>query len=945
MADEHTGAGVRAFLIADVRGYTSFTQERGDVEAARLASRFAKLVRECVEAAGGRVVELRGDEALCVFDSARQALQTGVALQHTFADATREDPSLPMRVGIGIDAGEAVAVEGGFRGAALNLAARLCALSGPGEVLAGEGIVLMAGRVDGIVYSDRGRVRVKGVSEPVRVRRLEFDLDLPPVPAGAPAPHRLFGNRARWALAAGGLAAAVAAIAVFLIARGGDEEPLEVVGDSAALLEPASGRVLAQFPVGATPVAVVSDDSAAWTLDADGQTISRIDPDGERPLTKAAPGTPTALTLGGGLLWVTFVERDSGGIKVGLASLDPSTLSARSTPTLPGIGENLGDVPAVVYTAGAVWVSGPEDLLRKIDPGSGRVRATLRLGGVVLGLAEGLGSLWATTGRDALVRIDPKKARVVKRYRLPTPNVGAVAVGAGSVWVADPLAGVLWRVRPGPLLQTHTVTIGLGASAVAYGRGAIWIASGVDGQVARVDASTEKVTTFSVGNAPLAVSVSRAGVWTAVAAAGGRSTTATPKLLGLETLPAGTCSSAVYGGSGRPDVLIVSDLPMQSADAPVSLAMVQAIEFVLRRHEFHAGRYRVAYQSCDDATVAAGSFTPEKCAANMRAYVATASVIGVIGPENSGCATSQVEIANRVRPGPLVMVSPLASYVGLTRTGPGVGPKEPGAYYPTGIRNFARVYPPDDAQGAAGAVLAKGRGVGRAYVFESDPNEQYGVALGDSFAKAARALDIHVDGPHSPPPKQDRYRSLARRLLADGVDGIYLAGLNDERSGEFVRAVRDAIGQRLVVIGPDSFLPASNRLHDIGRAAVGMYVIGGVVSDPANQLPPAGRRFVNEFSATQSRRNVNFYAPYAAQAAEVLLRAIAESDGTRASVTRELFRVQIRDGIYGSFRFDRSGDPTSNLFPVFRVTPSAPDVLYPEDRVVEVISAPTRPVP
>ncbi len=145
-----------------------------------------------------------------------------------------------------------------------------------------------------------------------------------------------------------------------------------------------------------------------------------------------------------------------------------------------------------------------------------------------------------------------------------------------------------------------------------------------------------------------------------------------------------------------------------------------------------------------------------------------------------------------------------------------------------------------------------------------------------------------------------------------------------------------------MLIGPDSFLPASNQVHTIGKAAVGMYVTGGVVTDPSNQLPPAGRRFVREFSATQSRRNVNFYAPYAAQAAEVLLQAIAQSDGTRASVTRELLRVRIRNGILGSFGFDRNGDSTSNLFPVFQVERSAPNVLYPEDRVVEVITAPSR---
>ncbi len=63
-------AGIKTFLIADVRGYTRFTHERGDEAAARLATRFAELAREAIEAVGGTLVELRGDEALAVFDSA-----------------------------------------------------------------------------------------------------------------------------------------------------------------------------------------------------------------------------------------------------------------------------------------------------------------------------------------------------------------------------------------------------------------------------------------------------------------------------------------------------------------------------------------------------------------------------------------------------------------------------------------------------------------------------------------------------------------------------------------------------------------------------------------------------------------------------------------------------------------------------------------------------------
>ena len=72
---------IKAFLIADIRGYTGFTDERGDEAAADLASRFAEIVRQQVEASGGTLVELRGDEALVVFVSPRDAIRAAVELQ------------------------------------------------------------------------------------------------------------------------------------------------------------------------------------------------------------------------------------------------------------------------------------------------------------------------------------------------------------------------------------------------------------------------------------------------------------------------------------------------------------------------------------------------------------------------------------------------------------------------------------------------------------------------------------------------------------------------------------------------------------------------------------------------------------------------------------------------------------------------------------------------
>ena len=78
MAEERE-TGVLTFLIADVRGYSRYTEEFGDEAAARLATEFMELVEEGVQAHGGELIEVRGDEGLAVFTSARQAIRAAVA--------------------------------------------------------------------------------------------------------------------------------------------------------------------------------------------------------------------------------------------------------------------------------------------------------------------------------------------------------------------------------------------------------------------------------------------------------------------------------------------------------------------------------------------------------------------------------------------------------------------------------------------------------------------------------------------------------------------------------------------------------------------------------------------------------------------------------------------------------------------------------------------------
>ena len=168
-AEPGAPAAALAFLIADVRGYTAFTRERGDAEAARLATRFAALAGDAVAARSGEVVEVRGDEVFAVFAAAAQAVRAALELQATLAEESAADPSLPLPAGIGIAVGQGVRVGDGYRGSALNLAARLCSRAGAGQVLVSAEVFEEASDIGIGHLQPAGQETLKGFSEPISV--------------------------------------------------------------------------------------------------------------------------------------------------------------------------------------------------------------------------------------------------------------------------------------------------------------------------------------------------------------------------------------------------------------------------------------------------------------------------------------------------------------------------------------------------------------------------------------------------------------------------------------------------------------------------------------------------------------------------------------------------------------------------------------------------------
>ena len=96
-----------------------------------------------------------------------------------------------------------------------------------------------------------------------------------------------------------------------------------------------------------------------------------------------------------------------------------------------------------------------------------------------------------------------------------------------------------------------------------------------------------------------------------------------------------------------------------------------------------------------------------------------------------------------------------------------------------------------------------------------------------------------------------------------------------------------------------------------------MHITQGYV--PVNELGEPGKRLVGQFAASQPRRAPLDNVPETMQAVEVLLQAIARSDGTRASVLEQLRRTRVEDGVLGSFSFDERGDRSPRVITVERV--------------------------
>jgi len=410
--------------------------------------------------------------------------------------------------------------------------------------------------------------------------------------------------------------------------------------------------------------------------------------------------------------------------------------------------------------------------------------------------------------------------------------------------------------------------------------------------------------------------VSRKRIWTAVAVlalgatalvlasgAVGKSGKA-----GASPLPSSSCSGIFYKGSGSPQFLIASDLPLQGAGRAQNIAMQKAIQYVLdTQFHFKAGKYTVGYQGCDDSTAQSGAWDPGKCTANGNAYAANSAVIGVLGTFNSGCAKLIVPLINRAAGGSVAMMSVANTAVGLTHFAPWNDKGEPNIYYPTGKRNYARLAASDDYQGPAAATLLKQLAHSKS-VYVIHDNQTFGKGVANAFRVKAAKLGIKVLGFDPWDPKATSYEALGQRVAAKKPDAIYFGGIVCNNGVKLLKDIRAAVGSKVQFAGPDGWTPYSATAA-AGSAAQGMLITYAGL--PLEKLPAKGKAFIAKFSKFLGLKNGELpppYSVYQAQAAQIMLSAIARSNGTRSDVTTKVFSTHVVNGIMGTFHFDKNGD-------------------------------------
>jgi YVTN family beta-propeller protein len=305
-----------------------------------------------------------------------------------------------------------------------------------------------------------------------------------------------------------------------------------VPADSVAIIDIRRNTVVGSIPVLQDPGPIAAGAGLVWAINLDSQSVSRIDPQARRLLgTKGVGEVPGNVAGATGEVWI--LDRCLGGEPGSLLhihtaagggiDLDETISLANLTPRQrTGVGSLQMPRCGLAATGQSAWVATniPPGLVRvdydRVSATSSVVKA-IPLAHAPSAIAVGAGSVWAVDGeQDVVRRIDPGSGKVLRIIRAGNGPV-AITVGEGAVWVANDDDDSVSRIDPRTSSVTKAISVGEQPAAVAIGGGSVWVANSGDGSVSRIDPQTNHVIdTFSVGHSPQGVAVAGGAAWVTV---------------------------------------------------------------------------------------------------------------------------------------------------------------------------------------------------------------------------------------------------------------------------------------------------------------------------------------------------------------------------------------------------------------------------------------------
>jgi class 3 adenylate cyclase len=171
--DRESDGGFRTILFTDLTGSTDLNRRLGDEATMRVLHAHDAIVRREIEARRGRVIKHTGDGFMATFSDASSAIQAAVAIQKALNAQNQRMPETPIRVRIGMNAGEPVDEGNDLFGAAVQLARRVCDAADAERIFAANVVrELCLGK--SFEFQDLGAIPLKGFTEPIRLHEIAW---------------------------------------------------------------------------------------------------------------------------------------------------------------------------------------------------------------------------------------------------------------------------------------------------------------------------------------------------------------------------------------------------------------------------------------------------------------------------------------------------------------------------------------------------------------------------------------------------------------------------------------------------------------------------------------------------------------------------------------------------------------------------------------------------